>query len=781
MFAFGAGVKAPIGKGNKVVNPDFLLSNTIDLAPTFKSAATASINGFGLAVNKPAGTVQGNYIFAYWSSRGVLADADMPLPTGWTQLVYNQVSTGPSVKLAYKIAGSSEPSSYTFTPLITSAHSIMLLRYGGVNQETPLDAEIMVNEATTGTTMTALGLTTVTPGSVVLAFFSNHTVTSTDITPPPGTIERVEITSQCRSTAAELAVPSAGVVANLDAAQATSARWSAITVALRPISEGSAADVQITIGSQYAVAKPHNSLTIVDNNLHTGFTGATTQKNTGLNNLAGQFHHCNAFIESFGMGSTLGDWDGISDSVNNLPTPNLNAWISYFNILDARINPDSWGVFGHRVPWQFTGNTTDSGVTTRSTSADYNQESRRLLTNKVPQYIEWVAQWSSTLMMHSPKIRIFYLGSESKGYQTVVKVEVNGVIIRADRSQSWDWDDYEGTPGRADMGNFAYFLAFQEGIIQGAQRAGLVNAGRTNLNTSNVHVVSPYPVISHQGAISDGGSADAVKTNTIAAAVGSAVDTSDINGNATYPGWPNIAAVTLTFEHFRLLQVHGITSPFWQEGADYGTFNEDGQILANDSDHDIAYYRVFGMETFIDKAMAKYGHSNVVKRQPEYYAKAQRPMDVVGVGFIDEALRDDYQASIRAAWLFGCYDKGVDFPDMWSPFGRGDQSYLGGTDPNQWYGGMIVRTVTDNNNHPGTAVVGGGAKQAAWDVMSGLKTHFSPGTPLHTVSRNNNLVRAIASNTKVALVNQTGNTVTVSINSSLPVSLDPYKFLIVDR
>lgn len=538
-------------------------------------------------------------------------------------------------------------------------------------------------------------------------------------------------------------------------------------------------DVVATISpTPLRTARTHISISAVDNNHRTDFAGATAQKNLMLTNLAGKAHNLNMFIESFGNGTTLGSWNGTSNLPADMPQPNLTGWKASFDILDAALDPDTWGIYGHRLPYQLTGNTADDGITVKSTSATYNQENRRLLTDKVPQYIEWVARWSSELMLYSPKIRTFFLGSEGKGFQTVVKVEVDGVVIRADRNQSWDWDDYAGTPGRADMGFFAYFEAFREGIIEGATRA--------NVALSDITVVSPYPVISHQGSLADGGSADAVRTNTRNDWLGSPVDTSDINGNATYPGWPNVAAIHFTFEHVRLMQEKGysITAPKWRFGIDYGTFSADNQPYNLLSDHDIAFNRVMGMETFVNKSLEKYGFvvDEVERGQPEYYAKAMNPMDVAGLYFIDEELRDDYQGSIRGVWLIACYLMGIDFPDQWSFYGRGDQSYIGGNDPNQWYGGLVVRPVSSDSNHSSSVPADGGTALAALAMVDGLKTHFPPGTEIYEMEFNTPFWRGMASDTHAFIVNESGQTKTLSIGSGTsPVTFQPYEVKVVVR
>lgn len=538
-----------------------------------------------------------------------------------------------------------------------------------------------------------------------------------------------------------------------------------------PTSVPALADVTATVSdTSYATSTTHMSMTIVDNNLR--FAGAETQKAAALAAMNGNFHHLNLFQESFGNDDTMGSWDGVSDVVGDMPTPDTSDFESHWSLLDTGINPDTWGVFVHRLPWQFTGSTDSSQVTTKSTSADYNDEARRLLTNKSDQFVEWVAQIFEVLFAAPYNIKAVYLGSEGKGFQTVVPVTVDGVVVRAARSNSWDWDDYAGTAGRADMGQMNYLKLLRAGLQEAATRASVAY--------STIRIVSPYPVIAHRGSRAAGAS---IVNDTLDDWLGDPVDFSDINGdNATKGGWgwANKGAAVLTAEHVRLMSELGVTGDEWEFGSDFGTFNTDNIPTPGITDHDLAYKRAKGHFAFYRKLLEQYGYtySVVKKRLPEYYAKAQ---EMATIDNLPEALRYKYQASVRAVFLFACYEDLIDYPDMWSPYGRGDQTTDSGlqTDERQWYGGIVKRTVTDNNDHAGTAVTDGGTAQAAMDVVEGLHDNFPPGTALHSISFSSSALRGIASDTQVAVQNQTGSTLTLSIEGGAVVTLDPYEFAVV--
>jgi hypothetical protein len=81
--------------------------------PTFLASATGASNAaFNalLTINKPAGTAEGDLMVAMMSSTGTKTWTG---DTGWTEVA--DQGAIPSLRVAYKIAGASEPANYTFT------------------------------------------------------------------------------------------------------------------------------------------------------------------------------------------------------------------------------------------------------------------------------------------------------------------------------------------------------------------------------------------------------------------------------------------------------------------------------------------------------------------------------------------------------------------------------------------------------------------------------------------------------------------------------------------
>lgn len=103
----------------------------VDLLPVFVGSATAqqSVAAAALSINRPAGTIEGDFMVAIVSAA---AGADTWTgDTGWSE-VCDQAAI-PTLRIAYKIAGASEPTSYTFTSTGSTqlkSGCIITYRYG---------------------------------------------------------------------------------------------------------------------------------------------------------------------------------------------------------------------------------------------------------------------------------------------------------------------------------------------------------------------------------------------------------------------------------------------------------------------------------------------------------------------------------------------------------------------------------------------------------------------------------------------------------------------------
>lgn len=130
-------------------------------SPTSFPASTN--NTSTCVINKPTGTASGDLLVAYLASG---ASVTFTLPSGWT-LVSAYLNTGSNMTagVAYKVAGGSEPTSYTFSDDTASGAPLCgaILTYRGVDTVNPINTHGATNTASTDTvaaptmTSTAVG------------------------------------------------------------------------------------------------------------------------------------------------------------------------------------------------------------------------------------------------------------------------------------------------------------------------------------------------------------------------------------------------------------------------------------------------------------------------------------------------------------------------------------------------------------------------------------------------------------------------------------------------
>jgi hypothetical protein len=133
----------------------------------------------------PTGTASGDFMVAWVGC----ASNSFSTPSGWTQSVAPALwsaSNGYWAACYTKVAGSSEPSSYTFA---TGSFRIgCILTYRNASA---VDATGSIQECGTDTTPDLTGITS-SSGSMLLALLFNRTNSLLTITPPTGMTERVD-------------------------------------------------------------------------------------------------------------------------------------------------------------------------------------------------------------------------------------------------------------------------------------------------------------------------------------------------------------------------------------------------------------------------------------------------------------------------------------------------------------------------------------------------------------------------------------------------------------
>jgi hypothetical protein len=190
-----------------------------------------------ISLNKPAGTVSGDLLLAVL---GYDNDATVTwtLPSGWTQLDVSTQNGTHIVRsiIAYKVAGGSEPSSYTFTPSDNNPANWVdacLACYSGVDTTTPFD--VTNSKANGSSSMSLPSITTVTNGCMLILAGNNWNGNSTTL--QAGYTNRSTQTDG--AVIADKSQPSAGATGT-QTYNAGSTDQVAFLLALRPAGAGGA-------------------------------------------------------------------------------------------------------------------------------------------------------------------------------------------------------------------------------------------------------------------------------------------------------------------------------------------------------------------------------------------------------------------------------------------------------------------------------------------------------------------------------------------------------------
>jgi parallel beta-helix repeat protein len=157
--------------------------------PTFRSSTSGKVDAStSITYSKPLGAVSGDVMVAQVMNRGSSAIAP---PAGWTAVRDTFQGTGEHMETFYKVAGSSEPASYTFTSSDADGKAGGISDWYGVNTTSPID--VTSGNSGSGTTLSALSVTTSAANEPVL--FVAGVVDQTTVTQPSGFSERWDVAS----------------------------------------------------------------------------------------------------------------------------------------------------------------------------------------------------------------------------------------------------------------------------------------------------------------------------------------------------------------------------------------------------------------------------------------------------------------------------------------------------------------------------------------------------------------------------------------------------------
>jgi len=203
------------------------------MAVTFRSSSTGNNLGSSVTVNKPAGAASGDLLLA------MVIGGDDPAtysaPTGWSALGTLMSNTAGAAALYQKSAGSSEPSSYTFTTNVGNQNlAAAILDYTGAQID--VQAQRQSANGSGATSFAAASVTTTQASEKVVVFWAGTYFNGVTFTAPGGVTARANVTSTAVGiVAGDYTGPgSPGSSAPGSATSSQLVEWSSLTVALIP-------------------------------------------------------------------------------------------------------------------------------------------------------------------------------------------------------------------------------------------------------------------------------------------------------------------------------------------------------------------------------------------------------------------------------------------------------------------------------------------------------------------------------------------------------------------
>ena len=184
------------------------------------------------------------------------------------------------IDVAYKVAGASEASSYTFVYTASDRRSGTILQFRGVNTSTPFDvAPLLANIGEgTSTAATAPTITTNTDGAYAVCFVAADTGSTTNFTAyTNGFTEQTEAVNGNSHSSATKLITTAGAVGATSATLNASRQWGALQFAMLD----AAASTGLTIDSTDASMQRNTDFQVVCSTPSTTPTTGNTTLSVG--------------------------------------------------------------------------------------------------------------------------------------------------------------------------------------------------------------------------------------------------------------------------------------------------------------------------------------------------------------------------------------------------------------------------------------------------------------------------------------------------------------------
>jgi hypothetical protein len=185
-----------------------------------------------VTVSKPTGTGAGDVLVACFALNGGGVAAN-GAPAGWSTIATVPGSTNPRVYGYYRVAGATEPATYTWTLSSSVKNAGGIARYVGVDLAQPLDGGPTTAAATSGTSAVLPGVTTSAPNAMLVGCIGiDSSSTGAVITSPAGMTQAWDIGGK-RHELADGIVGVAGATGTRTWTMSQSRAWAGWLVALR--------------------------------------------------------------------------------------------------------------------------------------------------------------------------------------------------------------------------------------------------------------------------------------------------------------------------------------------------------------------------------------------------------------------------------------------------------------------------------------------------------------------------------------------------------------------
>lgn len=208
-----------------------------EAAVNYKSSASNSATSCtsGLTINKPSGVVVGDVMIMHIGGQ----NGSITNPSGWTQIDKGAYANG-NINMAtyYRVVDGTEGSSFTITASLNNSCHGVITAFTGVDTTEVIDnagAAHSANSASSGTTITATGVTTATDNAMlVVSMLKSNAAASNNFSTISGMTESYDFGNIYNAVSMDYGVQGAAGATGNKTSTISSAFWAAHMVALKP-------------------------------------------------------------------------------------------------------------------------------------------------------------------------------------------------------------------------------------------------------------------------------------------------------------------------------------------------------------------------------------------------------------------------------------------------------------------------------------------------------------------------------------------------------------------